>query len=527
MHEHEVPTHVQAEDRVLLWFTFPQLIALAVVAALGYGAYHYAPIGSEVVRVLMGAAVAAVGVAMIVGKVGGRPLPAVLADLLRFSFGARSFAGPPIQLARAEPPAPPVTNEQASRRPRTRGERMPRVPLGWFHKHDRKRQPKQELKKAKQSVVRKGRGHRIRWPRLFGAAVVTLALGLGVCTPSITPAREPSLQPTLPEEIEFEPEPLIEGRRLFIERLTVTESVATVVLKAAADLDLTVQAFGGRDSQLLVVNRSVQLTESERTTQVLPLGGERPSFTLSWQDEHSQAGAVTLAGKQLPFPLPSVKGELCDLAVSQLEWRPGRISGAVKSECVDSADDQVQLQTVSGHHNLSQEVVLTGQVQSVSGTIQVRAGDRTTSATFVVDGVTTFEVVLGSEETTLEVSFSASLTADLQIALPPLVQLTHVPQRTETFSETVTLADPESGESVSQTVTFQVVHPARVEAQIVQRSPLTKQRTEQIEMTSSIAADAPFESLNEPEPTNTGSTQTVVSGSELTDLLSLLGWELN
>ena len=26
MHEHEVPTHVQAEDRVLLWFTFPQPI---------------------------------------------------------------------------------------------------------------------------------------------------------------------------------------------------------------------------------------------------------------------------------------------------------------------------------------------------------------------------------------------------------------------------------------------------------------------------------------------------------------------
>ena len=27
MREHEVPTHVQAEDRVLLWFTFPQVVA--------------------------------------------------------------------------------------------------------------------------------------------------------------------------------------------------------------------------------------------------------------------------------------------------------------------------------------------------------------------------------------------------------------------------------------------------------------------------------------------------------------------
>ena len=524
MHEHEVPTHVQAEDRVLLWFTFPQLIALAVVAALGYGVYHYAPIGSELVRVLMGATVAAVGVAMVAGKIGGRPLPAVLADLLRFGVGARRFEGPVVHLVRSEPPA---TNEQSARRPRTRGERMPRVPLGWFRKRDRKRPSKRELDEAKQSIRQESRGHRLPWPALLGAVGLVAVLGIGTCTLPITVAQELSLQPTVPEEIEFEPDPLIDGRRLFIERLTVTESEATVVLKAAADLDLNVQTFGGRDGQLLVVNRSVQLAESERTTQVLPLGGERPSFTFSWQDEHHQAGAVTLAGEQLPFPLPNHEGELCDLVISRLEWRPGSLSGEIESDCVDSIDEQVQLQTVSGHHNLSQDLVLTGQGQSVSGAIQVRVGDRTTSATFVADGVTTFELVIGSEEAPLAISVSATLTADIQIALPPLVQLRHVPQRTETFSETVSLTDPESGESVSQTITFQVVHPARVEAEIVQRSPLRKQRSEELTLGTSIAADASYESLNESEPSNTGSTQTVVSGSELTDLLSLLGWELN
>ncbi len=531
MHEHEVPTHVQAEDRVLLWFTFPQLIALAVVAALGYGVYHYAPFGSELVRVLMGAAFAAVGVAMVAGKVGGRPLPAVLADLLRFGVGARRFMGPVMQLVRAEPPTPPATNEQSARRPRTRGERMPRVPLGWFRKRDRKRPSKRELDEAKQSFVRKSRIHRPRflgrWQTLVGGASVLAAMSVTVCTPPLAVAQEPSLQPTLPEEIEFEPSPLIEGRRLFIERLSVTESEATVVLKAAADLDLNVQAFGGADGQLLAVNRSVQLEEGERTTQLLPLSGNGPSFTFAWLDEYNEAGAVALAGEQLPFPLPNSEGELCDLAISRLEWQPGRLSGAVQSDCVDSINEQVQLQTVSGLHNLSQDLVLNAEVKSVSGTIQVRAGDRTSSATFIADGVTTFELVMGSEEATLAVSLSATLTADLQIALPPLVQLAHVPQRTETFSKTVSLTDPESGESVSQTVTFQVVHPARVEARIVQRSPLTKQRSEELALSTSIAADAPYESLNEPEPFNTGSTQTVVSGSELTDLLSLLGWDLN
>ena len=36
MREHEVPTHVQAEDRVLLWFTFPQIVAMTAVCALSY-----------------------------------------------------------------------------------------------------------------------------------------------------------------------------------------------------------------------------------------------------------------------------------------------------------------------------------------------------------------------------------------------------------------------------------------------------------------------------------------------------------
>ena len=526
MHEHEVPTHVQAEDRVLLWFSFPQLIALAVVAALGYGAYHYAPIGSEVVRVLLGAAFVGTGIAMVAGKVGGRPLPAVLADLLRFGVGARRFMGPVMQLVRAEPPAPPAP-EQRSKRPRTRGERMPRVPLGWFRKRDRNRPTKRELDEAKQSVRQESRGRRLRWPALFGAVGLVAILGIGTCTPPITVAQEPSLQPTLPEEIEFEPSPLIEGRRLFIERLSVTESEATVVLKAAADLDLNVQAFGGADGQLLAVNRSVQLEEGERTTQLLPLSGNGPSFTFAWLDEYNEAGAVALAGEQLPFPLPNSEGELCDLAISRLEWQPSRLSGAVQSDCVASLDEQVQLQTVSGHHNLSQDVLLNAEVRTISGSIAVRAGDRTSSATFVADGVTTFELGLGTEETTLAISVSATLTADLQIALPPLVQLRHVPQRTETFSETVSLTDPESGESVSQTVTFQVLHPARVEAQIVQRSPLKKQRSEELTLSTSIAADAVYRQLNPPEPSTTGSTQTVVSGSELTDLLSLLGWELN
>ena len=45
MREHEVPTHVQAEDKALLWFTFPQIVAVVATCALAYGVYRYFPFG--------------------------------------------------------------------------------------------------------------------------------------------------------------------------------------------------------------------------------------------------------------------------------------------------------------------------------------------------------------------------------------------------------------------------------------------------------------------------------------------------
>ena len=105
MREHEVPTHVQAEDKVLLWFTFPQIVAVVAVCAVAYGAYHYLPIGPMAVRLAVGVLIGIVGIALTVGKIGGRGLPLVAADLLKFNLGARRYAGSPLEMTRNEPPA--------------------------------------------------------------------------------------------------------------------------------------------------------------------------------------------------------------------------------------------------------------------------------------------------------------------------------------------------------------------------------------------------------------------------------------
>ena len=106
MREHEVPTHVQAEDRVLLWFTFPQVVAIVAVCALSYGAYRYAPVGPSEVRMAIAVLLGLSGVAAVVGKIGGRRLPLVAADLLKYRLVGRLYQGSPSQLVRSEPPAP-------------------------------------------------------------------------------------------------------------------------------------------------------------------------------------------------------------------------------------------------------------------------------------------------------------------------------------------------------------------------------------------------------------------------------------
>jgi len=605
MDEHEVPTHVQAEDRVLLWFTFPQIVALTAVAALAYGVYQVAPFGPEAVRLGLGLFFALVGVALVVGRVGGRRLPAVAADLLRFGFGARRYAGLPAQLVRAEPLAPPAKRRSTAaerdaagsvappptertdgaadhavqksasdpgrlrrgarklaglkpeKRPRTRGERMPLRPRNWFRKRDRRRESKQEFEEARQSVARERQDHRfVRWsPLLGGAAALAVVASVAVCTPPHALADEGEPETWTSDEIEFDPPPLIPGRRLFIERLTVTASAATVVLKAAANLEVEARAFGGADGREPKFRRENTLGRGGRTSYLMPLDGPAPSFTFAWRDEHGQAGALSLSGDQIPYPLPAIEGELCDLQLVSLVWRADRIEGGLRSDCVNELEQPVELQTASGHAELSQTALLRAEVTRVSGSLTVTVADRETSAAFAPGGETRFTLAQTAEAGIQAVEIAAALTADLRIALPDLARLIHHPRRVERRTETVTLTRPGTGQTVSETVswtdgegntsshtlsaylsipsaqvqkqvTLEIVHPEHVRAELVPRPALIQTRSESLSLASAVAADDAYRALVVPErEERPRSVQTRVSEPDLADLFAMLGWE--
>ena len=561
MREHEVPTHVQAEDRVLLGFTFPQIVAVMAVFAISYGAYRYAPVGPSEVRMALAVVFGLVGIAMVVGKIGGRRLPLVAADLLKYRLGAQRYAGPVSQLVRAEPPAPaqPVKSGpgplslmakragrglarlRKNRKTRKNKERR-NGRMRWFGKRRGKDGGRDQRHDHRAETLQSRR----RKPRIGWIPVVALA-------DDHEPWRD---------EIDFEVTEPVPGRRIFVEALTVSGDRAAVTLRAATALDIRVRAFGGPQGRWLRFWGSASLAEGESIDYSLPLHGPAPSFTVSWEDTLGQAGALTVEHEQIPYPLPSVEGELCDLRMASLGWTPGAVSGVIESECVTHTEHLVELQMVAGHAAVTETSLMDAQVTAVTGTVAAATGASHTNVAFVPGGETRFRLGVPVGAAFHAVSVDVSLEASLRIPIPPLTQLTHHPERVEQVTRTVHLYRPGDSDYDSQTVTVtnedgatesatatayayvpsatiakqvtvDVLHKEHVKAETVERAPITRTRGETLApvsgtgqaLASGVGSDDPFEALvlPEPEPEEPPAEQEPAEG--LRGWFDQLGWE--
>ena len=572
MREHEVPTHVQAEDRVLLGFTFPQIVAVVAVCAISYGAYRYAPVGPSEVRMAIAVVFGLVGIVMVVGKIGGRRLPLVAADLLKYRLGARVYSGPVSQLVRSEAPAPPQAADKSGPGPLSLMAKRAGSALGKLRRSRKRRNQKERRngrmrwfgkRRGKDGSNPKGRDHRTetlesarRRPRkgFLSLAVVALLALAFVTVPQAVLAQSPDDEPWR-DEIDFELADPVEGRRIFVEALTVSGDRAAVTLRAATDIDIRVRAFGGSQGTALRFWGSATLAEGERIDYSLPLHGPSPSFTVSWEDTLGQAGAVTVESENIPFPLPEVEGELCDLRVAFLGWTPGAVSGVIESECVTTIEHSVELQTVAGHESVTQTTIMDAGVTAITGTVSAATGASNASVAFVPDGETRFTLPVAGGEAIHDVTLDANIEATLSIPIPPLTVLTHHPERTEQVTKTVQLHRPGDSDSDTQTataacedgttktvtatayahvpsatitreVTVDVLHKEHVKAEVVEREPLTRTREESLALAPpGVGSDDPFVVLvlPEPEPEDPPTEQEPANG--LREWFEALGWE--
>ncbi len=508
MREHEVPTHVQAEDKVLLWFTFPQIVAVVAVCAVAYGAFRYFPFGPAEFRLGIAVLLGIAGIAMTVGKVGGRGLPLVAADLLKFNLGARRYAGSPFQLARSEAlPVPEGKPDplrllarkaasgvgKAVKAARRKG-RPPFRPHGWFGK---RRTPRDG--NAARPNIRETQGRRPWYKLLAVAGLLVLTV---IAIPGSALADDPGDEDPgwRLDEIHFQPPEPVPGRRIYIERLAVSGDTATVGLRAAHDLDLKVRVFGGRNGRTLKMGANAIVHSGERRTYNLTLNGPKPSFTFSWTDALGFSGAVSLMSNQIPYPLPRYDGELCDLKVTSLGWAPGSIEGVIASECIAETRQEVDLPVYGGNFSQSVPALLDASVASIVGTVTVAAGTHRTAANFVAGGETRFDLPVPDRKAVHDLDIAAELAATLDVPLPPMLQTTHHPTRTDVYTRRVTCRCGES--RTVKTVRIYVHHPEHVRAVEVARAPVARTRPESLPLADAlgIGSDDPFRYLVVPPP---------------------------
>ncbi len=563
MREHEVPTHVQAEDKVLLWLTFPQIVSLIAVAAVGYGVFNYAP-GPTALRIGIAVVVGVVGTAAAVGQVGGRRLPMVVADLLKYWLGPRRFAGRVEELVRPAPvlavEADPGLFERMQEKGRRRFRRLCRERDrrdGGKPNHRSDEPVKSRPKGSKPS--RKGRGtrrislDRRRW--VAGTAMVVLAVAAVIPQVAIAQGEGDGGGSRI-SEVGLELPPPVLGRRVFIEGIAVSGDRAQVSVRAATDVSLIARAFGGDDGEDVRFVEQASLRQGATATFDVPLSGDKPSITLSWVDSLGQAGGFSLSGEQIPHHFPSLDGELCDVELTALSLSRTGVGGSLTTTCERQVMETMELRTVSGPDPVEVLTVREAEVTGITGRLHVRLGNDEATVPLIADGTTSFSLALAPAEAVHDVSLSVDMRGTLRVPQPPLVEVSTVPERTVLQSHVVSVLRPGVSRNVRETWLIEcedgteelhslsawlsipartidittrvpVTHKAYVTAKIVERETAMSWRDETVHLQATAWADAPFSvlPLPAPEPAPETAEQVPASSGVVEDLFDRLGWE--
>ena len=321
-------------------------------------------------------------------------------------------------------------------------------------------------------------------------------------------------------------------------------------------MDIRIRAFGGPDGTWLRFWASDRLDEGELSRyKPSPCTDPQPSFTVSWEDTLGQAGALTVEHDRIPYPLPSKpRGSSATSAHRPPSaGRRGAVSGAVESECVRGIEHPVELQTVAGHESVTETALLEAQRDGHRRDgIAAATGASTAGVPFVPDGETSlpcFRSATGAaiHAVTIDVSMEGQ---SLSIPIPPLTVLTHHPERIEERTETVSLYRPGASDTdsdsetitvthddgtttehtvsayayayvpsktINKDVTFTIVHPEHIKAEVVERSPIGGQpRGDPCPepRPPRVGSDDPYAVLvlPEPEPEDPPAEQTPAGG---------------
>ena len=390
MQAHDVPTHLQAEDRVLLGLTFPQIVAAMAVLGLAYGVWQRAaflPEGHW--RIAAAVTFAILGLAAIVVRPGGRALPAVVLDLLRFALTPKRYGGGIAGLLR-----PPVEETPTKAQGQTKG----------------KGKTKAKAKRNKKRWLRAGLPFRL----------LSFTLAVSVVLASVAPSA--AVMAAAPPE---------DAQRLFIESWTVRGNRAELSVRAATSLTVQVRAQtedGGESFRARDV-----LYRGERQTYSVPLRESHRAIAISWNDALGNAGLRVLDRRSFPFPIAPLETKDCTVSVTEIGWKEGQVAGRISGTCESEAEEVVEAVVLTDPDDptksVEQRLLLDAAVEEVTGSLRLAASGPETNASrqmdFVRDGEMAFSLSVPLRSGVYDAFLRADLLSTHVIPLPARVDLTH------------------------------------------------------------------------------------------------------
>ena len=376
MQAHDVPTHLQAEDRVLLGLTFPQIVAAMAVLGLAYGVWQRAaflPEGHW--RIAAAVTFAILGLAAVVVRPGGRALPAVVLDLLRFALTPKRYGGGIAGLLQ-----PPVVESR----------------------------PK--AKRRKKRRLRVGLPFRL----------LSFTLAVSVVLASVAPSA--AVMAASPPE---------DAQRLFIESWTVRGNRAELSVRAATSL--TVQLIAQTEDGLEAFRARDVLYRGERQTYSVPLKESHRAIAISWNDALGNAGLRVLDRRSFPFPIAPLETSDCTVVLEEIGWKEGEVAGRISGACEAEAEEVVEAVVLTDPDDptksVEQRLLLDATVEEVTGSLRLAASGPETNASrqmdFVRDGEMDFSIPVPLRSGVYDASLRADLLSTHVIPLPARVDLTH------------------------------------------------------------------------------------------------------
>ena len=180
--------------------------------------------------------------------------------------------------------------------------------------------------------------------------------------------------------------PPVLGRRVYVEGVSVSRDRVNVSVRAATDISLKVRGYGGEGRAEPSATPAWHPLMRSETRDVQHAAQRRQPVRDSLMGRFSlgQAGAFSLSGDQIPYPLPSVDGDLCDAELTSLAWSRTAVSGTVSTDCEPSGHgdpgiaDRLGSRFVEGSGRLGRPQV-TGIIGRVTVEVGSRNGDRCAS----------------------------------------------------------------------------------------------------------------------------------------------------